>query len=352
MKGLWKIALLFLIIFAIYFYFDNQVQENQLLESPVNHGTALPVEEEKQPSLITTEMRPTEGLSVLVGKSVDVVREQLGEPNRIEPSEYGYDWWVYSFNKHVMIGVKDEIVNQVYSADTAINMSPFKIGQDMEDVYRFTLIESEIDVAINDNIYSFSLNGEDMKNRILIQYDQLFAQVYIDEIDKEVEAVRFIDPLTLVKHQPYDMAYHGELVNKKMPSSTAQKEVNRAMERQIFELTNIFRNKHLLDELKLNYRLSNLARQNSEEMLYEKVFSKEPEEALSYADRLKEWEIEHKKAGQNVAFNYVDAIEVVHGWLNSPTHRKVMFEKDMTHSGVGVYGKYYTQNLIQVEEKE
>ncbi len=52
--------------------------------------------------------------------------------------------------------------------------------------------------------------------------------------------------------------------------------------------------------------------------------------------------------------NYVDAIEAVHGWLNSPAHRNVLLDKDFTHLGTGAYGKYYTQNLIRmnIEEKK
>ena len=33
-----------------------------------------------------------------------------------------------------------------------------------------------------------------------------------DVVDGKLEAVRFIDPITLVLHQPYDMSYMGEIV--------------------------------------------------------------------------------------------------------------------------------------------
>ena len=71
------------------------------------------------------------------------------------------------------------------------------------------------------------------------------------------------------------------------------------------------------------------------------------------ANRLKEVGIEHRKAGENIAFDYVDAIEAVHGWLNSPAHRDVLLNKDFTHIGTGAYGKHYTQDFIraQLEEK-
>ncbi len=63
-------------------------------------------------------------------------------------------------------------------------------------------------------------------------------------LTENLEAVRFIDPITLVLHQPYDMTYIGEMVVAEPPSSTMQMEVDRTAERQIFELTNSYREKH------------------------------------------------------------------------------------------------------------
>ena len=40
------------------------------------------------------------------------------------------------------------------------------------------------------------------------------------------------------------MTYMGEIVSANHPSSTMQMEVDRAMERQIFELTNLYRKNH------------------------------------------------------------------------------------------------------------
>ena len=58
----------------------------------------------------------------LVGKSSDVLVEQMGKPDRVEPSDYGYDWWIYQSDLQLMVGVKEGKVNQVYSADVSIPM--------------------------------------------------------------------------------------------------------------------------------------------------------------------------------------------------------------------------------------
>ena len=353
MKALWKIIILLIIVLLIFYIMDDRVKENKPLESPVKHGTAIPVPGSGDGLPLPQAARPESGLSLFVGKSVDSLFEQLGKPDRIEPSDYGYDWWIYDKDQQLMVGVWEGKVNQVYTADLSSDIEPFEIGQDVKDIYRFTIVESEVAVQIGESIYTFTLNGDDVNNRLLIEYENVYAQLYIDGVDGELEAIRFIDTITLILHQPYDMAYMGEIVSADRPSSTMQMEVDRAMERQIFSLTNIYRKNHGLNELLSDYDLAVVARKHSEDMALENYFSHESPVTGNLADRLKEAEIEHRKARENIAFNYVDAIEAVHGWLNSPAHRDVLLEKEVTHLGTGAYGKYYTQVMIRelAEEK-
>ena len=238
----------------------------------------------------------------------------------------------------------------MYTADLSSDVAPFTIGQGVQDIYRFTIVETEVTVEVDDSIYTFTLNGDDVKTRLLIEYDGVYVQLYIDAVDEILEAVRYIDPITLVLHQPYDMAYMGEIVSPQRPSSTMQMEVDRAMERQIFELTNIYRKKHGVNGVFSDYYLSEVARKHSEDMAMENYFSHESPVTGNFADRLKEAGIEHRKAGENIASNYVDAIEAVHGWLNSTAHRDVLLDKDFTHLGTGAYSKYYTQNFCSYDD--
>lgn len=353
MKVLWKIAVLLIIVLSLFYIMDDRVKENEPLESPVKHGSAIPVPENGEALATQQPVRPESGLSLFVGKKVEKLIEEMGEPDRIEPSDYGYDWWIYTKNHQLMVGVMDGKVNQIYTANVATDVAPFTIGQDVKDIYRFTIVETEVAVQVDESVYTFTLNSEDVKSRLLIEYQGVYAQLYIDEVDGALEAVRFIDPITLVLHQPYDMAYMGEIVNPNRPSSTVKIEVNRAMERQIFELTNIYRKKHDLSEVLSSYGLGIIARQHSEDMALENYFSHDSPVTGNLANRLKEAGIEHRRAGENIAFNYVDAIEAVHGWLNSSAHRNVLLDKEFTHLGTGAYGQYYTQVFIRmnVEEK-
>ncbi len=343
-----RIAIICLAVLLIFYITGNRVTENEPLESPVKQGRAVPVEEKGIGSAIPQTSRPDEGLSMYVGKHVDALVEAFGQPERIEPSHYHYDWWIYKDDLHLMVGVTHEgMINQLYTGDEQTNIAPFEISQSIDDIYRFTIVGSEVDVNIGENIYTFSLNSDDMHRRPLIIYQNLFAQLYIDEEEGQLQGVRFIDSETLVLHQPYEMTYMGELLVSKPLSSTMQLEVNETIKRQIFELTNLMRMKHQLNELQSTYELNQFSQKNSEQLALENVSIEDEIKNEHLTKRLKNAEIDHKKAGENTAFDYDDAIEAVHGWLNSSVHRKTMLTKDFTHLGTGVYGNYFTQTFIK-----
>lgn len=295
--------------------------------------------------------RPEKGMSLYVGQKAEKLINEYGEPTIVEPSSFQYEWWIYKGEPGFMAGVLKGKVIQLYTADKSADTAPFTIGQNVQEIHRFTPIESEIDVNIKDNTYTFSLNSEDIKNRILIPYQDLYVQLYIDQVDEQLEGIRFISPSTLVKHQPYDMTYLGEMIEAPKPSSAVQTEVDSAMERQTLELTNQLRVEHGVNALIEDSKLATLSWEHSQEMTFQKYSSHEDEPTENYAERLKAAEILSIKAGENTAFNYIDAIETVHGWLNSPKHRDVLLNPAFTHTGVGVYNKYYTQSFIAQTKK-
>ncbi|QUW21771.1 hypothetical protein JSQ81_18635 [Sporosarcina sp. Marseille-Q4063] len=353
MKIIIRVAILLLVALAIFYFTGNRVKENEPLQSPVKHGTAMPVTDKGVGAPIPQTSRPEKGLSVFVGDKAETLVEEWGEPTRVEPSGYGYDWWVYLNGLKFMAGVNDKgIVNQIYTTELEADINPFQIGQNIDDIFRFTIVGSEVDVMIDENIYTFSLNSEDLKTRLLIIYKDLFVQLYLDNESGDLIAVRFINPETLVLHQPYEMTYMGELIVSKPPSSTLQLEVNRTAERQIFEITNLYRQKFNVPALINDYDLNIFARKHSEKMALENYSTEESTDSEKLSDRLDEAMIEHRKAAENIAFDYVDAIGVVHGWLNSTAHRSILLDKDFTHMGTGSYGNYYTQDFIKASKED
>ncbi|MGR3763733.1 CAP domain-containing protein [Rossellomorea sp. NS-SX7] len=284
-----------------------------------------------------------------MGKSTEKVIEAFGEPERIEPSSYGYEWWVYpiSSKQYIQLGVHDNKVVTLYTIGNEVDVTPYKLGQKLEDIYRFTIIESEIVVNDESGSYQFELNEEDLNTRLLVSLGDIYAQLYLDKFTGELMSIRFLDSSTLIKMHPYEMMYRGELVEETVPTDEEWKKIDMASEQQIFDITNVMRTQFGIGEVEWNEQTAEVAKGHSEEMYKEEYFSHESPVFGSLSDRLEKQEITFKTAGENIASQYTDAPEAVHGWLNSEGHRKILLEKDFTDLGVGVYKKYYTQNFIE-----
>lgn len=54
---------------------------------------------------------------ITIGSSVDALLEKMGEPNRIDPSEYAFDWYVYNgrYSEFVMVGVEGSRVCALFT---------------------------------------------------------------------------------------------------------------------------------------------------------------------------------------------------------------------------------------------
>ena len=92
---------------SFFILLDDRVKENKPLESPVKHGTAIPVPGTGERLATAQPARPEAGLSLFVGQSVDKLIDEMGKPDRVEPSDYGYDWWIYNAGLQFMVGVSD-----------------------------------------------------------------------------------------------------------------------------------------------------------------------------------------------------------------------------------------------------
>lgn len=54
---------------------------------------------------------------------------------------------------------------------------------------------------------------------------------------------------------------------------------------------------------------------------------------------------QYTHAGENLAKDYTSVENVLHGWLNSPTHKSVLLSEKYTETGIGVL--YYMQNGVE-----
>ncbi|EDL64724.1 hypothetical protein BSG1_18185 [Bacillus sp. SG-1] len=296
---------------------------------------------------------PAQGIASYINKSAEELVAQLGEPDRIDPSAYNYEWWIYyiSDQKYLQVGIERSKVVTIYATGNEVDIKPFQIGQTVKEIYQNSPVESEIVVNVNDGTYRFELSEEDLNTRVLTSVGEVYAQLYLDKYTSELVSIRFFNKETLVEQRPYEMVYRGELMKENEIPDEKWDEISAGSEQQIFDITNILRSNYEAGQVVWDDETAMVAEDHSKDMFEQDYFSHESPTFGTLADRLESAEIAFGMAGENIAAQYADGPAAVHGWLNSEGHRKTLLEPDFTHLGVGVYRKYYTQNFIQQFEQ-
>lgn len=295
---------------------------------------------------------PKEGLFTYMGKSVEEIEGLLGKPARVDKSAYEYNWWIYNNypDTYIQIGIKDNKVVTVYGIGNEINTIPLSINQTFEEVQQQFKFEDTVSLTAKGNSYRFELTEEERQQRPLVVFGDIYAQLYFDKITRKLSSIRLMDNEVLVMQRPYELVYRGELLSAKGLSNDEWKTVEKGVEKQILDITNMIRNRHNLAPVKWHEETSIVAFKHSEDMRNGEFFSHDSPTNGGLADRLAKGEVLYQIAGENIAAKYVDGIAVVEGWLNSEGHRETLLNEKFTHLGVGVSEKYYTQNFIQTWE--
>lgn len=341
-----KVCVLAILIFIVSIYFFHEEEEPLNREQSANQ-TQMPLEERK--NQINDQNKVTEGLSLLIGKSSQEVLKQYGEPTRKDLSAYGYDWWIYAdkAETYMQVAVQNNKVVSIYALGEQLNMAPFAIGQRIEQLFQTVSLDTTIDIEWRGTSYRFELSEEDLGMRPIVKTGNGYAQVYIDKFTGQVSSVRFMNVETLIKQRPYELVYRGELPAEQELSEVQWKSIQDGNDQQIFDITNIVRERFGLQPLVWDETTSTVAYKHSLDMFTEGYFSHESPKYGDLGNRLKSDHVEFALAGENIAAQYVDGIAAFEGWLNSKSHREALLNDEFTHLGVGVYQKYYTQNFIK-----
>ncbi|MDQ0340308.1 uncharacterized protein YkwD [Caldalkalibacillus uzonensis] len=290
------------------------------------------------------------GLYVALGMTAAEVREKWGNPERIDPSAYGYEWWIYNhdWEAYVQIGIKDNQVNTVYTNAPGWQWKDWRVGQEREEWAGAWSEQEEYTFTYQWGYYSFVLSEDDIRERPLYLEDDFAVQLYIDLHGGEsIAGIRLMDLETLLLHRPYTLKYVGSLPEPSPLNEQERQAVDQANERQIFDMVNVTRTMIKLTPFDWHDGVADVARRHSQDMLENNYFDHYSPHYGDLGERLQRGGVTFAKAGENIAWNYVDAADVHHGWLNSPGHRQNIVEPAFTHLGVGVVDKYYTQNFVK-----
>lgn len=318
---------------------DNEVVEVDQIHSSDSDESDEPVGFIKQDKSLYTYM----------GADKELLLQDFGNPERVDLTRYNYNWWVYPLSKkeYVMFGVREGQIVTIFGIGENVTAKPFYNGMAFSDIVENVQVNSEVTVVDSLNqSYRFELSEEELHTRPLVEYQDIYVQLYVDRFTQKLSSIRFFDVETLLAHRPYNLVYRGTLPEVQTPSINEWRNIEEGSERQILDITNIIRTSHGLPELRWHNEASIVAYNHSYDMNSNQFFAHESPTHGGVAQRLKVEGINFTTAGENIAAQYEDGISATHGWLNSKGHRDIMLSEGFTHIGIGVYKEYYTQEYL------
>jgi uncharacterized protein YkwD len=353
LRTILRVLVVLTIILVMGVYLNKYAENVGFLQPPVpDHSLKWNgSEENRSQKTHVAEKLPKESLAFYIGKSSQQVISKFGKPVRIDPTQYGYNWWIYkSENAYIQFAIEQNKVVAVYAIGQGANVQPFKIGQPIDDIFRTYSMNPEIVINTKEGSYRFELSEEDLNLQPLVKIGGIYAQLYLDKFSGTLSSIRFVDKEILLRQKPYELIYQGELPKWPSPTEEQWNRIEKGEEQEIFDITNMIRKQFHLEPLKWDDKTATVAFGHSKEMNDKNYFSHDSPTQGDLANRLNTAGIPYQMAGENIAAHYVDGPAAVQGWLNSEGHRKALLEKNYSHLGVGVYKTYYTQDFIQKEE--
>lgn len=276
--------------------------------------------ESNAPSESSTTSKALTLSGISLGAEETAVISKLGQPDRKDPSQYGFTWYIYNKNyaRYAQIGVHNNKVVALYSNASGVWSSDNGIRNGITSDELSKLTGDQI--GSSGKLYTISTDSED-------------TTYYFDRFnDQKLDAILILDRLAHIDE--VQTASGGE-----------QDKLARAMERQIFDLTNVFRQKNNIKLLQWDDLIATTARKHSQDMSDRQYFEHSNPDGKSPFDRMKADGITFSRAAENIASGYSNAMEGHNGWLNSWGHRNNLLDDRLQRLGVGVFEGYYTQNF-------
>lgn len=178
------------------------------------------------------------------------------------------------------------------------------------------------------------------------EYIRLFAKIgkwYV--IQTEGDFVGCVSSSYVKLIYPESVTSDANVGEKETTTSTLTKD-----ELEVFNLINEQRTKNGLSALKIDDDLQNVARIKAKDMVDNNYFSHTSPTYGSPFEMMKDFGVNYKSAGENIAGNSKNTSAVT-AWMNSEGHRKNILNSNYNYTGVAVvnsqtYGKVYVQMFI------
>lgn len=126
-----------------------------------------------------------------------------------------------------------------------------------------------------------------------------------------------------------DMIYPNQKIN--IPNIDQTK----GIEKQVLDLVNQERSKVGVKPLSMDWEVQRTARVKACDMADKHYFSHQSPTYGSPFDMMKQFGIDYRSAGENIAQGQRTPSEVMQAWMNSQGHRENILKPDYTNIGVG-----------------
>ena len=270
---------------------------------------------------------------IKIGDSKADVISKIGEPSRIDASEYSFNWYVYNQykGKFAMVGIENNTVVALFSNSiNSCEAENIKLDDNKK--------------TVNDSYESLEYRKKGNVRYIINSNDEYDV---IKENKKYITV--FYDLVEGSKVCSYQIINQKTEDNMKNVYAAESEEITKSFELQIIDLINSSREKYGLNRLKYSEKATISSRKHSEDMMKKDYFDHINKENETPFDRMKKEGITYINAGENIASGQFSAIYAHEALMNSKGHRKNILG-NYKYIGVGVdfggrYKIYYTENF-------
>ncbi|WP_028307763.1 stalk domain-containing protein [Desulfitibacter alkalitolerans] len=295
-----------------------------------------------------------------IGASEHQVEYIMGKPNRKEIGLMGLDTWTYHYNYHdyYLFGFYKGELMYIYTKSALEYVLGVGIGDTKDTVEKKVKTRDFAPLEyLNGNVLVYLANNHIRSNRIHTVANNNVVIFHIDELNgNRVAGIEIYHRDMIVCDNPiidYRYTYFGSKpqLGLPQPSSRMQTEINKSLERQIFDMTNAIRVKEGLDPVLWHSDAARAAYAHSKDMSDRNYFDHMSPEGKGPGNRVKDANIAFQSVLENIAMNTINSAETLHAWMNSEGHREAILHDGITHLGVGVFSErniYYTQVFLQL----
>lgn len=198
----------------------------------------------------------TTGFALFIGKNINDIIDEFGEPSSILATSADYDWYQFwEENNYFQVAVKEETIIEILVLGVDIEQAkPFQSGMKIKDISNQMVLYTNFNLDFDNETYEFELSEKDISTLPLIAFSNgSFVMCHISPVTHEVVALRYVDTSILLQLMPYRLTT-GNNVPFIPDESIDWEKVNKANSDQAQLLFSVLSNKQ--NNLKFNQKLS------------------------------------------------------------------------------------------------